>query len=212
MTLPGAPARPCRWTVVGIEDLAAQVREALGAERPAVVAVDGHSSSGKSSFAPRLAAALPRAAVLHSDDLAWNHGVFSWDSLLRDDVLPQVRAGRPLAYRPPGWVTHGREGVVELPGDLQVLLVEGVGASQESVRDLLDVVVWVETSEPARLARDLFRVAEGETTPADYASWMAQENAYVTASRPWEQATFVVSGDDGSTLAADEVLVAGWTP
>ena len=61
-----APAPPWRWTVVGIDDLAAQVREALGPDRPAVVAVDGHSSSGKSSLAPRLAAALPSAAVLHT--------------------------------------------------------------------------------------------------------------------------------------------------
>lgn len=204
------PGLPWTWTRVRLDDLAAAVLEAAGPSRPAVVAVDGHSSSGKSRLAPRLAAALPDAAVLHTDDIAWNHGVFAWDRLLRDDLLPVVRAGRPLSYRPPGWVRLDRPGAVELPGGLQVLLVEGVGASQPSVLDLLDVVVWVETPEPLRLARDVVRVAAGETTPEDYTAWMAEENAYVTATRPWEQATFVVSGAGTGDVAEDEALVAGW--
>ena len=206
---------PWSWRVVPIGDLAVALRTAAGGVRPAVVAVDGHSSSGKSSLAPRLAAALDRldarAAVLHTDDLAWHHGVFAWDVLLRDDVLPVLRAGRPLDYRPPGWVARGREGSVALPGALDVLLVEGVGASQPSVTDLLDAVVWVETDEPTRLARDLVRVAAGETTPEDYASWMAEENAYVTGTRPWERATSVVHGGDLLSHADDEVVLASPT-
>ena len=199
-TVPGAggPPLPWRWSAVGLDALAGAVRHAAGPVRPAVVGVDGHSSSGKSTLAPRLADALTStgapAAVLHTDDLAWHHGVFAWDVTLREHVLPEVRAGRPLAHRPPGWVARDREGAVELPGDLAFLVVEGVGAGQPSVADLLDVVVWVETDEPTRLARDLVRVAAGETTPEDYASWMAEENAYVTAARPWEQATLVVNG------------------
>ena len=194
MTPAAGPVPPWRWAVVPLDELARQVRDVVGAVRPALVAVDGHSSSGKSTLAPRLADALPDAAVLHTDDLAWNHGVFAWDALLRDHVLPEVRVGRPVAYRPPGWVTHQRQGSVELPGGLQFLVVEGVGASQPSVADLLDVVIWVETDEPTRLARDVVRVLEhGEMPPDDYTSWMAEENAYVTAHRPWEQATFLVN-------------------
>jgi hypothetical protein len=63
------------------------------------------------------------------------------------------------------------------------------------VLDLMDLVIWVETDEPTRLARDVVRVLEnGEMSPQDYAFWMAEENAYVTAARPWEQATFVLDG------------------
>ena len=211
MSPAGRLVPPWRWSVVSVAQLAAEVRDAAGAARPAVVAVNGHSSSGKSSLAPRLADALPGAAVLHTDDLAWNHGVFSWDALLREHVLPDVRAGRPVRYRPPGWVTHAREGFVELPGGLQFLVIEGVGASQPSVADLLEVVIWVETDEPTRLARDVVRVLElSEMAVDDYASWMAEENAYVTASRPWEQATFVVNGSGlPSHDPVTEVVVAG---
>ena len=86
----------CPWQVVPFAELAGLVVHRAGAARPALVAVDGHSSSGKSTLAARLAATLPDADVLHTDDLAWHHGVFAWDLLLLGDVLPVVRAGAPL--------------------------------------------------------------------------------------------------------------------
>ena len=184
------------WQITGLDDFARLVVECSGPARPAVVAVNGHSSSGKTTLAGRLAAGLPRAAVLHTDDLAWHQGVFAWDGLLRDDVLPAVHAGAALDYRPPAWRARARTGSITLPGPLEFLVVEGVGASQSSIRDLYDVVIWVETDEPTRLARDLPRLAHNEMSPADYASWMAEENAYVTRERPWEHADLLVYGGD----------------
>jgi uridine kinase len=184
------------WQVVGLDELARLVVERCGPTRPAIVAVNGHSSSGKTTLAGRLAARLPAAAVLHTDDLAWHQGVFAWDELLLEAVLPVVQAGGPLDYRPPQWQARSRDGSIMLPGSLNFLVVEGVGASQESVRDLYDLVIWMETDEPTRLARDLPRVADGEMSPADYASWMAEENAYTTRERPWEHADLLVYGGD----------------
>ena len=111
-------------------------------------------------------------------------------------MLPVVRAGDALDYRPPQWQARSRWGSITLPGSLTYLLVEGVGASQSSIRDLFDLVLWVETDEPTRLARDLPRLAEGEMSPEDYTSWMAEENAYTTRERPWEHADLVVYGGD----------------
>ena len=87
--------------------------------------------------------------------------------------------------------------------------MEGVGASQASVRAAYAVVLWVETDEPTRLGRDLPRLAAGEMSMPDYYSWMAEENAYVTRERPWEQADLIVNG--GDSIAHDpaaEVVVA----
>jgi hypothetical protein len=86
---------------IGLDDLARLVVERCGPVRPAVVPVNGHSSSGKTTLAGQLTTRLPAAAVLHTDDLAWHQGVLAWDVLLCNDVLPVVRTGAALDYRPP---------------------------------------------------------------------------------------------------------------
>lgn len=182
--------------MVPLSTLADRVREQAQTRRLTVVAVNGHSSSGKTTLAGRLAEVLPGAAVLHTDDLAWNHGVFSWEELLRDDVLPVVRAGEPLDYQPPQWQARGRTDSITLPGSLEYLLVEGVGASQASLRDGYDLVIWVETEEPTRSARELVRLAAGEMSDGGFERWMAEENAYTTAERPWEHVDLLVYGGD----------------
>jgi hypothetical protein len=198
-----------RWRVAPLAELAARIN-GLGIEgRPAVVAVNGHSSSGKTTLAGRLGTALPGAAVLHTDDLAWHHGVFSWDELLQNDVLPVVLTGEPLDYRPPQWHARGREDSIELPGSLPYLVVEGVGASQASVWHAYDFVIWVETEEPTRSGRDSVRLAAGEMTAADFASWMAEENAYTTAERPWAGADLLVYGGDSIPYDRETEVVLG---
>ena len=197
------------WRVRPLDDLVHQIRLRATA-RPAIIAVNGHSASGKTTLAHRLAAALGSADVLHTDDIAWHQGVFAWDALLINDVLPVVRSGRRLRYRPPAWEQRQREGAVELAGGLNFLIIEGVGASQPSVRDELDVIIWVETDEPTRAARDAMRIAAGDTTPSGYLRWMAEENAYVAEHQPWLEADFLIEGGDSIDHDRNtEVVLAG---
>jgi uridine kinase len=184
------------WQVAPLMDLAARIAELTGDRRPALIGVDGHSSSGKTSLAGRIAAALPESDVLHTDDLAWHQGVFAWDVLLLGEVLPAVRSGKPVHYRPPAWQARARPGEITLASDLRFLVIEGVGATQASVRDVLDAAIWVETDEPTRLARDTVRVAAGEIDLDGYLSWMADENGYVINQRPWQHADLLVYGGD----------------
>ena len=197
------------WRVAPFAELVDQVAAAGPAGRPAVVAVNGHGSSGKTTLAARLAATLPDAAVLHTDDLAWNHGVFSWDELLRDAVLPAVRAGEPLDYQPPQWQARGRTDSITLSGGLAYLFVEGVGASQASLRDGYDLVFWVETEEPTRSARDLVRLAAGEMSADGFERWMTEENAYTTRERPWEHADLLVYGGESIPYDRKTEVVLG---
>ena len=96
-----------------------------------------------------------------------------------------------------------------MPGNLRWLVVEGVGASQPSVRGDLDVVLWVETDQPTRLARDAARVAAGEISADSYRGWMAEEYAYVVAHRPWEHADLIINGGEAVQYDRNtEVVVA----
>ena len=54
-----------------------ELGQARGAgHRPVVLAVDGRSSSGKTTLAARLRDAVAGSAVVHTDDIAWWHSRF----------------------------------------------------------------------------------------------------------------------------------------
>jgi hypothetical protein len=102
--------------------------------------------------------------------------------------------------RRPGLV--GAETVRSRSTVIVTLIIEGVGASQSSVRPELDVIIWVETPQSARESRDASRIAAGETSAASYVRWMVEENTYMAAERPWEFADLIVDGRGG--LDADQ--------
>jgi hypothetical protein len=45
-----------------------------------------------------------------------------------------------------------------------------------------------------RDSRDAARLAAGEMSATSYASWMAEENAYVAVELPWQHAELIVDG------------------
>ena len=164
------------------------------AGRPPVLAVDGRSSGGKTTLAGRLAAEVPGAVVVHTDDVAWWHAAFDWVDLLIDGVLAPVRRGTAVSYRPPKWDERGRPGAIEVPSGASLVVVEGVGAGRRELISLVDGVVWVQTDPDEAARRDAVRVAAGEITPSNYAAWMAEEAPFVAAQRAWERAFVTVCG------------------
>jgi len=66
------------WRVVSLASFVELVLDAVRATgaRPPVVAVDGRSSSGKTTLARRLEQAVPGATTVHTDDVAWWHSCF----------------------------------------------------------------------------------------------------------------------------------------
>jgi hypothetical protein len=180
---------------VSAEEVAARIMELVGRTRPAVVAVNGHSSSGKTTLASGLASALPNCAVVHTDDIAWHHAVLDWGDLLLTGILAPVRAGEAVSFRPPAWAARGRAGAIEVPAGIEFLVVEGVGSGRREFRPHVDAVVFVDTDEAVRRARDAVRVATGEISPQGYLSWMREEDAFFALDRPWEHADVVVPGN-----------------
>ncbi|GIJ55068.1 hypothetical protein [Virgisporangium aurantiacum] len=179
-----------------IAEFAAQVLAHVGVPdgRPAVLAVDGRSASGKSTLAGRLAAEIPGAVVVHTDDIAWWHAVLDWVDLLVDGVLAPVHRGEAVSYRPPKWDERGRPGAVEVPAGSRLVIVEGVGAGRREVAGWLDGIVWVGTDPALSARRDAARIAAGETDTATFDAWMAEEIPFVADQRTWERAFAVVDG------------------
>lgn len=163
-----------------------------------VIVVDGRSAGGKTTLAGRLQAALPGAAIVHTDDVAWNHSFFDWDSELIENILAPVRRNEPVRYQPPGWAPNGRDGaiIVEPRRDL---IVEGVGAGRASIAAWADAVVWVQSdfgdARARGVARDLaFGVRAAEDVEPFWDEWMRSELPFLESERPWERATVIVAG------------------
>lgn len=172
--------------------------------RPAVLAIDGRSNSGKTTLAAQIGESVPGSVVIHTDDIAWEHSRFGWADLLIDGILVPVRQGQGVSYRPPRWDEHGREGSIEVPVGCPLLIIEGDGAGRREVARLIDILIWVQADEReagqrsvARAAHppagDLANMAVGGA-PFDEDGWMAEEIPFNTAQRTWERADIIVCG------------------
>ncbi len=196
---PGEPeAGP--WRLARLTDVAASLirlaRSRGTGQRPAVLAVDGRSSGGKTTLAARLQGTVPGSAVVHTDDIAWWYSRFGWADLLIDGVLIPARAGRPVAFRPPPWDQRQRPGAIEVPAGCALLIVEGVGAARRESAHLTDVAIWVQSDEQEAERRNLARVGQpnGMATVQDHYDWMAEELPFLAGQRPWERADLIACG------------------
>lgn len=181
---------------------------------PAVVAVDGRGASGKSTLARAIAAALPAAVVVHTDDVAWHHSFFGWADLMVSGVLEPALAGRAVAYRPPAWDERARTGAIEIPASTRVVLVEGTGAARRELEQLLSFRIWVQSdfflAERRGIERDIAQGVNGDASEAFafWHEWQAQEIPFFATDRPWERADLVTYGTSLTAVGPDEVLVA----
>jgi hypothetical protein len=160
--------------------------------RPRILAVDGRSGGGKTTVAEKLAAAVPGATVLHTDDVAWYHAFFDWADLMRDGILAPLRAGRDVAYRPPAWDERGRDGAIMASATSPLVIVEGVGIGRRELAEYVDALLWVQTDEDEARRRGLAR--DGAHHASFWAEWQAAEDPFQAEQRPWERAGVVVSG------------------
>lgn len=196
------------WTVKPISEVAATLVSARRSGGPALVAIDGRSSSGKTTLAARICEIVDGAVVVHTDDIAWRHSVFGWDEMLATGVLLPALRGEAVAYRPPAWDIHGRHGAIELPAAAGLLIVEGVGAGRGSLAAYFDAIVWVQSDLDQTLTRDRKRVAAGEISVDGYADWMAQERPFQANQETWARAQLIVDGSVSAGQLYDDVRIA----
>jgi hypothetical protein len=191
--LPDGEPRFGPWQVRRID---AVLRDVLGdcPSGPALLAVDGRSGSGKTTVAERVAARVPGAAVVHTDDVAWYHAMFDWAALIADGVLAPLRRGEAVSFRPPPWDARGRPGAVTVPAGCTLVVVEGVGIGRRDLARFFDALVWVQADRALARVRGVARDGGGPEQETFWDEWEAEEQPFLAREQPWERADVVVDG------------------
>jgi uridine kinase len=173
-----------------VNEVLAAIRAApprAGATR--VLAIDGRSGAGKSTFAAALARTL-QAPLVSLEDLygGWD-GLWHGVALLCDAVLAPLAQGVAASVPRYDW----RSGEWAPPWRLEppaILVVEGVGAGSLRAAPHTSVLVWLECDE----ARRRERVRERRAADLEqWERWAARERDYVEAERPAQRADLVIA-------------------
>jgi uridine kinase len=131
-----------------------------------IVAVDGHSAAGRSTFAALLATELA-ATIVHADNFYRVMGdrrratltaaegaseYFDWQRL-RDEALVPLRSGSSARFHPYDWERNALALATVSVSPSPVVIVEGLFVSRPELRHLVDVAVLVtEDAETPRHA------------------------------------------------------------
>ena len=170
-----------------------------------LVAVDGGAGSGKTSFAARLAAALGRRPVLHTDDLldGWRDLEGSW-SRLEAQVLAPLRLGAPARWQRYDWHAGSFADWHDLAVP-EILILEGVGSARRQAQPHLSLSVWVEAPRALRVERGLAR--DGPELLAPFLTWLDDEAAHHERESTRARADVLVDGVAAMHHDADATCV-----
>ncbi|MFE9916986.1 uridine kinase [Micromonospora sp. NPDC005553] len=202
------------WQVVTVFDAVQQLRDASPhvRGRPRVIAIDGRGGAGKTTLAGRLRQVEPSSAIVHTDDVAWNHAYFDWGGILTENVLRPLHRGEPVDFRPDAWISHDRAGSIIVPADLDFVWVEGTGIIREEIAPWLDASIYLQgdLDEQERLLVD--RDGDSSEQREHVASWLREELPFMLREQPWLRATLIVAGPPPVDHDPDTELVVARPP
>ncbi|NUT33833.1 MAG: hypothetical protein HOV79_12255 [Hamadaea sp.] len=162
-----------------------------------LVAVDGQSGAGKTTFAAELAAAIAAAGatahVVHTDDLldGWDDQFTFWDRLA-EQVIGPLRAGRRAAYRRYDWIAERFvDDLTEIPA-ADVVIIEGVSTARAAMREVADLTIFI--GVPVEVAWARLRARDPAEAMPFLEVWKAREVGHFAADRTAELADVLVDG------------------
>lgn len=172
-----------------VEQVVDELRSLRSGGRRLVVGIDGFGGSGKSTVAREIADRLRGAVVIGMDDFIlkdrvddpdWE-GVWDRARLLREVITP-FSAGEPIRYRRLEWVSNELSAPIEVPSS-SVLVVEGITALHEDLRDRYDYSIWIDAPIDVASARGRARDA-GNENEHRWGLWSRNDLAYRDRIRP----------------------------
>lgn len=164
--------------------------------RPILIAIDGPAGSGKTSLANQLAINLKSATTIHMDDLynGWEDALTATLTRhLEEWVLDPLTQHQSVKYQKFDWTNSEYGPTVEV-SDVELLILEGVGAAQARIRQQADLTIWIEVGAQIGLARVLNR--DGAQILAYMLKWQERESAHFIKDQTKENSQIFIDGSN----------------
>lgn len=157
-----------------------------------LLAIDGPAGAGKTTFAAKLEAELLESAtvkVIHMDDLynGWENALSNTLSEILDRISTAHLANREFVIKIFNWKSmqfDTEETIV--PTDY--LIIEGVGAAQQIVRDSGAITYWLDIEPEIGLQRVLER--DGAHIEAQMRRWQVEQDKHFARDETRENCEF----------------------
>jgi uridine kinase len=176
-------------------ELTAALFDLCSASKRPIIAIDGPAGAGKTTLAEHLSAALSlryKVNIIHMDDL-YNGWADAFDHHLSDSLVAisqAHRVGKGISYSRYNWIKgEYNAGQVLPPADL--LILEGVGSSQSSVREFLASSIWIDIDPSKGLERVLAR--DGEAISDEMQMWLLLQEKHFRLEESEKSADFVLT-------------------
>ena len=164
--------------------------------RPILIAIDGPAGSGKTSLANQLASNLKSATTIHMDDLynGWEDALTATLTRhLEEWVLDPLTQHQSVKYQKFDWINSEYGPTVEV-SDVELLILEGVGAAQARIRQQADLTIWIEVGAQVGLARVLNR--DGAQILPYMLKWQERESAHFIKDQTKENCQIFIDGSN----------------
>jgi uridine kinase len=157
-----------------------------------LLAIDGPAGAGKTTFAAKLEAELSEKGtvrVIHMDDLynGWDNALSNPLSEILDRISTAHIAGREFVIKIFNWHTMAFDREEKItPTDY--LIIEGVGAAQQIVRETGATTYWLDIEPEIGLQRVLAR--DGEHIEVQMRQWQVDQDKHFARDETRENCEF----------------------
>ena len=157
-----------------------------------LLAIDGPAGAGKTTFAAKLEAELSvngSVRVIHMDDLynGWDNALSNPLAEILDRISTAHIAGREFVIKIFNWHTMAFDREERLtPTDY--LIIEGVGAAQQIVRETGATTYWLDIEPEVGLQRVLDR--DGVHIEAQMRQWQVDQDKHFARDETRENCEF----------------------
>jgi uridine kinase len=176
-------------------ELTAALFDLCNSTKRPIIAIDGPAGAGKTTLAEHLTASLSlkyKCTTLHMDDL-YNGWDEAFDHHLSDALIAACKAhqnSQKFSLSFFNWSKGEYEAATEIPQS-QLLILEGVGASQAAIRPYLTASIWIDIDPADGLARVLHR--DGDSISANMQKWLGKQEQHFLENKSQMSADFELS-------------------